>query len=168
MKILSTILCSIPLMAQVIITPQSALKAVYGEEIAIDKKRVLLKGEEAAAVQKHSHGVLQSKLITLYEVGGKTGAYAILLSRKIRTKTATVLYMIDSDGTLRAAEIIAFNEPPEYLPGASWMKQFEHVGKAGSLQVGSGVSVITGATLSARSIAEGARLAMAIVALLKP
>ncbi|MCD6190216.1 MAG: FMN-binding protein, partial [Sulfurimonas sp.] len=58
-------------------------------------------------------------------------------------------------------EIIAFNEPLEYLPSDKWNSQFENVSTDKMLRVSKEIPTITGATLSARSITDGSRVAFA-------
>lgn len=163
MKILTTILFSGTLFASVLVTPQDALKMTFGPAVEVSKKNLLLKSSEAEAVEKRAKTALTSKIIRLYIA--KTDSvkgYGILLNRKVRTKNAAVLYLLEPDGTLKAAEIVTFKEPQEYLPSTEWMKQFADVNATDTLFVGGGVSVITGATLTARTVSDGARLAIEI------
>ncbi len=165
MKLVITVLFSLPLMASVLIKPEAAIHAVYGTSARIEPKRLLIKPDAQTRIQKRSGVTLESKLVRCYEIRvNATKAYAILLSRTVRTKKAAVLYMYAPDHTLKVAEIIAFGEPMEYLPNVTWMQQFQDVNDSSALQLGSGVHIITGATLSARTVSDGARLASAIMA----
>lgn len=160
---MSMILFSLPLMASVLITPKDALKATFGESVKVKKKPLLIKTSQAVSIQKKAKAKLESKIVRLYVAKQKDiVAYGVLLNRNVRTKKTAVLYMITPDGQLKAAEIVAFKEPIEYLPTETWMDQFRDVNDSKSLRMGAGVSVITGATMSARTISDGARLAMAI------
>jgi len=163
MKMMSMILYSLPVMASVLITPEDALKATFGTDIEVSKKSLLLKASQAKKIEKESKTVLESKLVRLYIAKEKTlKAYGILLNRKVRTKKTAVLYMMTPNARLKAAEIVLFQEPIEYLPTQTWIQQFNDVNDSKSLRIGQDISVITGATMSARTITDGARQAMAI------
>lgn len=152
--------------AELLITPEDALKAAYTQKCVVEKHAKLLGKAEAAAVAEHAGSPLQSKIIRYYTavVDADPVATGILLTRKVRTKSAVVLYVFGRDGHLHSAEIIAFQEPPEYIPAHEWMAQFEDANASRPFRVGKDISVITGATLSARTIADGARIAAAIYA----
>ncbi|OYY55785.1 MAG: hypothetical protein B7Y52_04850, partial [Sulfurovum sp. 28-43-6] len=78
------------------------------------------------------------------------------------SKKATVLYAFEPNGTLRFTEIMAFGEPPEYIPGKAWMSQLQNKETSALLTVGKDIPTVSGSTLSARSVTEGARIARAI------
>ena len=89
-------------------------------------------------------------------------AYGVLITRKMRTKKATVLYVFDKAGKLKFSEIMAFGEPPEFKPNQQWMGQFQNASASTKLTMGKDIPTISGSTLSARGISEGARIARAI------
>ena len=89
-------------------------------------------------------------------------AYGVLITRKMRTKKATVLYVFNKDGKLKFTEIMAFGEPPEFKPNQQWMGQFQDKTSSAVLTMGKDIPTISGATLSARGLSEGARIARAI------
>ncbi len=86
----------------------------------------------------------------------------MLITRKVRSKKATVLYAFDSRGTLRFTEIMAFGEPPEFIPSSIWMTQLQNQKPTAKLTIGKDIPTISGSTLSANSITQGARVARAI------
>ena len=53
--------------------------------------------------------------------------------------------------------MLAFLEPPEYRPPERWLAQLDGKGPADRLTVGQDLAPISGATLSARGIAEESR-----------
>lgn len=143
---------------------ESIIKGECGSSVTLIKKSILLTKKEAKAIEAKAHMKLHSKIIRLYLANkdGKTSCYGIVLSRKVRTKKAAVLYMIDPKGTIKAIEILAFTEPPEFKPKEKWISNLEGKNLDDPLRVGRDVPTISGATLSARNITEGARLALAI------
>ncbi|MEA2110795.1 MAG: FMN-binding protein [Campylobacterota bacterium] len=163
MRWMITILFSLPLFASVLITPQDALKEVLGSEVQVSKKSILLKSSEAKIVENIAKVKLDSKIVRVYTAkkDGVKGV-GILLNKTVRTKKAVVLYIVTPNGVLKAAEMVSFKEPMEYLPTDDWMKQFSDINDTATLRLGDGVTAISGATMSARTISEGARLALAI------
>jgi Na+-translocating ferredoxin:NAD+ oxidoreductase RnfG subunit len=77
------------------------------------------------------------------------------------------MFVINPDGTLRQAEILAFFEPPEYMPGSNWIALFYGKSIRDPLKPGRDIPNITGATITSNSLAQTVRqvLALARVAL---
>jgi hypothetical protein len=82
------------------------------------------------------------------------------LSAKI-SKKSPVLKQIKS------IEIIQFQEPSEYKPNQAWKDVFTGKSKADNLFSGKGIPTISGATMSARAIADASRIALSIVEMYK-
>lgn len=149
--------------AKVLISPIDAMKSCYGQDTKIGKKNIMLKRGIAKKVMKKAQVKLKSKIFKIFIAKKNTQivGYGILINRKVRSKNAVVLYMIDISSKLKAMEIIAFNEPTEYLPSKKWEEQFKDVETSQKLQLNKNISTITGATMTARTITDGSRLAFA-------
>ncbi|WP_457622015.1 FMN-binding protein [Persephonella sp.] len=143
-----------------LIKPEEALKGLFPEG-EIDKKNILLKKKQAEEVVKLSKIKLKSKIVTVYLVRkkDKTVAYGILDTHKVRTKNEAVLYILDKNCSLKDIEIIAFYEPPEYIPSDRWLSIFE--GKKNREDIKQ-IPNITGATLSARAVKKYALKSIAV------
>lgn len=151
--------------AQVLSSPIDVMQAYFGTTSSIEKKNILLSTKEAQEIQTKAKVKLQSKIFRTYsaKVDGKLVGYGIMVSKMIRSKNGVVLYIISSkDDTLKAIEVIAFNEPLEYLPSPQWKAQFEEKKTDTHLHLSQEIHTITGATLSARAITDGSRLAFAL------
>ena len=151
--------------AKVLISIDEAIHNSFPKhKIEIEKKNILLNLQEMKIIQKDTKLKLHSRIVKTYFVKSekKTIAYGVLTSRKIRSKNGVVLYLLDKNGKMLSIEIIAFNEPLEYLPNEAWKKQFENVEQNIDLELGQNITPITGATLSAKSALEGARIAQAL------
>ena len=157
------LLTLLSLQAQILTSPIDAMKENYGADIEVSKKNYLLHSDEADKVQKLAQLKLDTKIYRIYTAkkGDKILGYGVLVSRKVRSNTAVVLYTIHDD-TLQTIDIIAFNEPLEYVPTQTWQEQFNNVATDNYLQLNREIPTITGATLSARSITDGSRLAFAL------
>ncbi len=164
------ILTLLPLHSDMLITPEAAAKAHFGENVTVIKRSAMLSATQLERVEKEAKTPLGSKIVRLFECRRDAGKVAtgILLVRKVRTKDAVVLYLFDANATLKAAEMIAFGEPGEYLPNERWFEQLGEAPETRPLRMGEDVSTITGATLSARAISDGARAARAVFRVLQP
>lgn len=150
--------------AGMLISPQDAISQVYGPDVTLKKKSLLLNKTQAAQVSKVAKAKLTTKLFRTFIIDrdGKRVGHAVLLNETVRTKNAAVLYLIGTEGDIKAIEIVAFNEPPEYIPASHWIEQFKDKSIKDELRVDRDIPTITGATMSARNIADGARVALAL------
>jgi len=165
--ILTFILLS-SLQAKLLISPFDALHATYGNDAKIEKKNVLLTIAKAEKVYKQAQMKKGSKIFRTFKVkkDKKIIAYAILVSRVVRSKDAAILYMISPTGVIESVEVIAFNEPPEFTPSKQYVSQFKGKTSQDTLRVGKDIPTVTGATMGARNVTDGARLALAVFDLL--
>ena len=140
------------------------IKSSFTGVSTIDPKQIILTKKQFSQVQARAKAAVRTKIYRYYDIKSNTKrlGYAVLISRKVRAKKATVLYAFDNSGTLKFTEIMAFGEPPEYIPSKTWMSQLQNRDESVILTVGKDIPTISGATLSARSITEGARVARAI------
>jgi len=163
LTILLLILITTQLSAKMLISPVDAMQENFGAKTKIVKKNILLKNEQAKNIQKSAKVKLKSKIFKTFKAmnGKKTLGYGIIVNRKVRSKNSVVLYMISNDGLLKSMEIIAFNEPMEYIPSKTWQKQFKDIPTTKKLKLNKDIPTITGATLSAKSIVNGSRVAFA-------
>ena len=166
--ILLPLLLIASLHAKLLVSPFDALHAVYGNDVKIEKKNVLLTVDKAETVYKQAQMKKGSKIFRTYRVtkDKKPIAYAVLISRVVRTKDAAILYMISPEGVIDAVEVIAFNEPPEYTPSKQYVEQFKGKSSKDTLRVGKDIPTVTGATMGARNVTDGARLALAVFGML--
>ena len=151
------------LFAKVLISPIDAMKENYSQNAKIMKKTIKLTDSLFHKIQKEAKTKLKTRTYTLYiaKEKGKILGYGILINKKVRSKNAVIIYLI-SDGVLKGIEIIAFNEPQEYLPNKTWQSQFKNQKTDKMLELDKDIPTITGATLSARSVVESSRIAFAI------
>lgn len=140
------------------------IRSSFSNVSDIEPKQIILTKEQFSEVQSKAKTAVKTKVYRYYDIKSAATSlgYAVLITRKVRAKKATVLYAFDNSGTLKFTEIMAFGEPPEYIPGKTWMEQLQNRDVSTSLTVGKDIPTISGSTLSARSITEGARIARAI------
>jgi len=140
------------------------IHASFPKSTKMEKHSLILTKKQFSQIQQKAKAKVDTKVYRYYTLmnNGKTIGYAILGFKKVRTKKATVLYGFDMKGTLMFTEIMAFGEPPEFIPSSIWMSQLQKKGASEKLTVGKDIPTISGATLSARSVTDGARVARAI------
>jgi len=151
------------LFAKVLISPVNAMKENYAQYTSIQKKVLTLSPEQMHLVQQNAKVKLHAKKYTVYiaQKNKKILGYGILINKKVRSKNSVILYFIEHN-ELKDIEIIAFNEPQEYLPSKEWQKQFQNKKTTTNLQLSKNIPNITGATLSARAVVESSRIAFAL------
>ncbi|WP_457749012.1 FMN-binding protein [Sulfurimonas sp.] len=151
------------LSAEVLLSPIDAMKENYSQTATINKKNILLSSKAFKKIQSEAKVKLQTKIYRIYTAkkDGKTVGYGILINKKVRSKNAVVMYFI-ANNKLEGIEIIAFNEPHEYIPSKTWTSQFQNIPTNRMLKLSRNIPTITGATLSARSVTDGSRIAFAI------
>lgn len=132
-----------------------------------ERRRLYLKPEEVAAVEKAARSRMPSAVVTVFEArrGGRIVGRAVLDTHVVRTMPETVLTAIAPDGTLSAAFVLQFAEPPDYLPREGWLRTLSGRGLDDELWPGRGVRRVTGATLTVQSLTEAVRRALALDAL---
>ncbi len=151
--------------AKVFMKRDEALKTAFPNADSIEKNKIFLNNEQVEEIESLSKAKLDSRLYVIYE--GKKGSeslgYAIIDTHHLRTKSETVMFVINPDGTLRQAEILAFFEPPEYMAGDKWMDLFDDKGiENNSLKLGKDIPNITGATITANSLTSSIRRVLAV------
>jgi len=149
--------------ATLLIKPEDAVKEVF-PGAKIEKKNILIPKAKKVLISKISRKPLKSSIFTVYiaKEDNKVLGYAILHSHKVRTKNEVALISFDKDCNVIDTEIIAFYEPPEYIPSDKWQKNFEGKNKDNLPVLRQNIPNITGATLSTQALTTGVREAIAI------
>lgn len=146
-----------------VVDVKSIIKENYTKEVSIERDKIILSKDELNSIKQMAKLPVKSKLYRYYKVKSedKIIAYAILITQKVRTKKATVLYFIENEN-VKFIEILAFLEPKEYIPKDTWMGQFDNKSLADEFKIGRDIPTISGSTMSARALSDGARLAIAL------
>ncbi len=154
--------------ATVFLAKDEALALAFPGAERIEERVFILTDEQKAQVERRARAPLESQLWTIHVgwKGGEVVGYAVIDSHTVRTLPETFMVVIDPKGTLRRVDVLAFHEPPEYLPTARWIEQFPGKQLDEDLKLGAGIQGITGATLSAQAMTAGVRRALALFAVL--
>ena len=149
--------------AEVLLTEKAALARVF-PGLLPERRTLYLKPEEVAAVERVARSRMPSAVVTVFEAraNGRLVGRAVLDTHVVRTMPATVLTAIAPDGTLQAALVLQFAEPPDYLPREGWLRTLEGRALDDELWPGRGVRRVTGATLTVQSLTDAVRRALAL------
>ena len=155
--------------AQVLGDPVTLTQHTFSAK-SIEQKTIILNEKQVQQLSKVSQQVIDTKLYRIYiaKNGSTTVGYGVLLNKKVRTKTAIALYLIDIEYKIKSIEIVAFNEPIEYLPTKTWLDGFDNKNSTNTLRLNQDIPTVSGATLSARAITDGSRLALSLINIAKP
>jgi hypothetical protein len=140
-------------------TELAAVRQVFPETERVDSRDVLLTPEMVAAVERLARARVKERMVTFYTAlaGSRVLGHAVIHSHIVRTKRETFVIGFEPDGRIRKILVVAFLEPPEYRPTERWLEQFQGKGTKDRLTVGDDIAPISGATLTARGIAEQSR-----------
>lgn len=148
--------------AQIFYSKTEALELAFGKA-PIENLSLFPDETQTAQIQKLSKTKLESGLFTFYvgKENNKILGYAAIESETVRTKPETVMILLTPEGELKSVTILAFHEPPEYMPPARW---FELLAKRPleEMDFSKGIDGISGATLSTQSALSSVRKVMAM------
>ena len=150
------------------ITRNDALKAAFpGAQIRSEV--LFLTDAEKKESEKNAGSPITTLLVAKYEAiqNGKQLGRAYLDTHVVRTKKESLLVMLNADGSLKRVEVVAFLEPPEYMPSDRWYRQFDGKQLNENLKLDRDIRAVTGATLTARATTEAVRRVIAIDHVLK-
>jgi len=150
--------------AKFYIHPKKSIQSFWGEDVKIKENSLILNHNESSAAQKEAQLIFKNKLFRYYGVSNKHGkalGFALLLTRKVRTKTITLLVGLNNKKNIEFVETISFNEPQEYKPKKKWLKESFPKGLT-PLELKANMSHISGATFSAQAIYASVKWALTL------
>ncbi|MBL0277817.1 MAG: FMN-binding protein [Anaeromyxobacter sp.] len=142
---------------------EAIVRSLFPEAEAVAARDVLLGDAVAARLEQLARARVKERLVTFYTArrAGAVVGYAVIHAHVVRTKRETLALAFEPDGRIRRVAILAFLEPAEYRPSDRWLAQLAGKGTGDRLAVGDDLAPISGATLSARGIAEQSRWLLA-------
>jgi hypothetical protein len=135
------------------------VRSLFPDAERVTAKDVLLTDDLVQRIERLARARVKERLVTFYaaQKGSATVGWAVIHSHVVRTKRETFAIAFEPDGRIRKISVLAFLEPPEYKPAERWLAQFAGKGPGERLAVGDDLAPISGATLTARGIAEESR-----------
>jgi Na+-translocating ferredoxin:NAD+ oxidoreductase RnfG subunit len=142
---------------------EDALKAAF-PGAQIESSIIFLTDQEKRNASQFSGQTVESALVARFTASqnGKEVGRAYVDTHIVRTKKETLLIILDAEGKLKRVEVIAFLEPPEYLPTERWYEQFEEKSLDENLRMKRNILPVAGATLTARATIDAVRRVLAI------
>jgi len=149
--------------AGVLHTKQEALALAFPGAERVESKTLFLTEAQAAEIQSLAKARQESRLIRYYVgwTGDEVLGYAFIDTHVVRTKTETFMVVLSADGSVLESRVLAFHEPPEYMPPQRWLDQFQGQPLSPELNVRRKIAGIAGATMSAHALTAGVRRVMA-------
>ena len=146
-----------------LITREEALASAFPDASVADE-RIFLTDEQAERIEAIARVDLSGKLYARYVISrnGIVVGRAYVDTHQVRTKKESLLVSLDASGRVQRIDVTVFLEPPEYIAGPSWMRQFHGKPLDGDLAIQRAIRPIAGATLTAHAVSEAVRRVMAI------
>ncbi|MEM7007558.1 MAG: FMN-binding protein [Thermodesulfobacteriota bacterium] len=150
--------------AEVFMKRNEALQTVFPNATDIERNEIFFTPEESKTIESIAKAKNDTKLYIIYEAkdGDNIIGYAIIDTHTLRTRSETVMFVINPDGSLRQTEVLAFFEPPDYQAGDKWMQLFEGKTTDNTLKVGRDIPNMSGATITAVALAQATRKILAV------
>jgi hypothetical protein len=146
-----------------LLTREEALRTAF-PRAEIKTSMIFLTDAQMQEARKISGVEVESALVARYEAfeQSKIVGRAYLDTHTVRTKKESLLLILDIAGNVKRVEVIAFLEPPEYMPSERWYEQFEGKRLTPDLVMRKNIHPVTGATLTAQSTTDAVRRMLAI------
>lgn len=142
-----------------------ALEMAFPNADKVEKLEIYLSEDDARKIESLAKAKLDGRLFMVYKAvkGDEVLGYAVIDTHELRSMTETVMFVVNPDGTLRQTEILAFFEPPDYMPANNWIVLFNGKSVGDALRVGKDIPNISGATITAVALSEAARKTLALI-----
>jgi hypothetical protein len=150
--------------ARVYLPQQEALDRAFPAPQRTERRTLYLDAAQARRTADLAGVPVEARVVPYY-VGrrdGRVTGYAYFDSHLVRTLPETIMVLLDPQGRIVRIDILAFDEPEDYLPGGRWLQQFAGRDSGADLTIDRGIRGMTGATLSARAITRAARRILAL------
>jgi hypothetical protein len=149
--------------AQMLLTPPDAIKQVFGQDCQYHPNFIVLPpwAAEALANRLHVSHVTPGFQFFAVTSGGEPKGWALLDEEMGKHQAISLMIGLDTKARIRGIRILVYREA--YGGGVSGEKfthQFEGKGVKDRLQVGKDVDAVSGATISSKAVALGARKAI--------
>lgn len=153
-----------PARAKVYLSRTEALAWAFPDADRVDEAARVLTDAQARAVESLAKAPVETRIVKLYTAwrDGAVVGYALIDIHTVRTLPEAFLVVMTPEGAVRSLRVLAFHEPPEYLPSERWLERFAGRGLADDLAVGGAIHGIAGSTLSSRAVAGAVRRSLAL------
>ena len=149
--------------ARVLVTVDEALALAF-PGAAIERRTVFLTAAQRARAEQLAGAPTASSIVHPYEAtrDGRRVGTAYFDTHLVRTLQETVMVVVDAEGEVARVEVLAFDEPPDYLPREQWYRQFDGRPLDAELDLRRAIRPVTGATLTASATTAAVRRVLAL------
>ncbi len=153
--------------AKVFITLKEALNAAFPESdswTTSPETRYLTRQQIGKAKELSGLEAPSALVVRYHAKNRKTGKdeYAYTDTHRVRSHTESLILIVDSEDRIRHLEVLAFEEPLEYMPKDQWYRKFDQSPLNADLEVKRRIPFVTGASLTAQASTQAARRVLAI------
>lgn len=161
--LLTVLAAPAPASARVFLTVDEALELAF-PGCRVERTTVYLTEEQLARARKLADGEVKSALVHPYvaRCEGGEGGVAYFDSHRVRTLPETLMVVVGPEDEVARVEVLAFKEPPDYIPRDAWYDQFTGRELSPELELKRGIRGVTGATLTARATTDAVRRVLAV------
>jgi electron transport complex protein RnfG len=158
--------------AKVFITVKEALETAFPENESwtnTTETRYLTQSQIQKAKELSGVEAPSALVVRYHAKNKKTGKeeFAYTDTHRIRSHMESLLVIVDSENRIRHLEVLAFDEPLEYMPRDQWYRKFDQAGLDADLEVKRRIPFVTGASLTAQASTQAARRVLSIHAALQ-
>ena len=157
---------------QVLLTQEEALRLAFPAPAEVERRTAFLDEAQRVEVERLAAPTDASErsVVTYYvgQLDGKSLGAAYFDAHRVRTLREVLMIVVDPAGHVTRIEILGFGEPPEYMAPDGWLELFQGRGLDGGTSIKGDIPIITGATLTARSVTGAVRRSLALHAVIRP
>ncbi|MBD3334460.1 MAG: FMN-binding protein [Candidatus Eisenbacteria bacterium] len=168
--LLCALTCAVPAAGAALPTGDEALAEVFADTAQVSRRTDYLTEEQMAQAGRLAGPdvPIRSALVVSYIGRLKSGGVgrAYFDTHIVRALPATMMIVLDERGRVADVVVVAFHEPPEYLPPAGWLEQFRDRKPGASVFLKGEIDAISGATLTSRATMRAVRRILALDAVL--
>lgn len=145
--------------------PAEALKILFADskEVVSEKKRLSTDQKKRVEKELGSKIARDEWIFYVARSGGKIDGYAVIDSEIGKTEPITFITAISPSGVIKGVEVLVYRESHgSEVREKAFVKQFAGKRSSDPIRVGQDIKNISGATLSARALALGAKRGVAL------
>ena len=130
----------------------------------IERKAIVLTSKQLRDAVTLAAVPIEQEMWTQFTAkkGDELLGWAYLDTHQVRALRETLLIVVAPDGSVNHIEVVAFAEPPEYLPKQAWFDQFTGLKLDDELALRRSIRPVTGATLSSHAATDAVRRVLAV------
>lgn len=167
LAVLAGILAPARVAAAVYLTQAQALELAFPAGSSVERKTVFLTDDQVERARRLAGPdvPIAGALVTRYvgtDAAGRPIGTAYFDTHRVRTLDETLMVVVDPEGRASRVEVLAFDEPPDYLPKKGWLAQLLGRPLDDELRLKRAVRPITGASLSSKAATDAVRRVLAL------